>query len=59
MDFRGLIQRILGPEKIRIPKSLADLEALVRVLLRIAFWVAIVAPLILVPLYFFAISVVH
>jgi hypothetical protein len=59
VNFRGLLRWILGPEKIRPPKNLADLESLIRVLLRIGFWVATLAPLILIPLYFFAISVPH
>ena len=59
MDFAGVLKRVVGPEKIGIPKDLNDLESLVRVVLRLVFWVLTLAPLVLVPLFFFGAAMLH
>lgn len=43
-------------KKLVIPRDLATFELFVRQVLKVVFWVAIVAPVILIPLYFLAIS---
>jgi len=42
-----------------VPRSQAQLESEVRGLLKIAFWVALLAPVILVPLYYLALALVR
>ncbi len=46
-------------KKIVIPRDLVTFELFVRQILKIVFWVLAVAPVILIPLYYFALSVAH
>ena len=45
--------------KIVIPRNLVTFELFVRQVLNVAFWVLVLAPVILIPLIYFAISVAH
>ncbi len=40
----------------RVPRSQAQLEAGLRGILKVAFWAALLAPVVIVPLYFLLVA---
>jgi hypothetical protein len=45
--------------KSRIPRSEAQLELEIRYILKLAFWVALLAPVILVPAFYLFLAIVR
>lgn len=51
----GTIRRLTS----RIPKNRGQLEAEAKGLLKLAFWAALLAPVVIIPLYYLAVALLR